>query len=76
MLIGGSTGGIVYKALEYINNDTIHGNIVVIVADGGEKYLNTVFNEQWLSSRNLTSPDISHQLNHWITNTVSLEKAS
>ncbi len=29
---------IVYKALEYINNDTIHGNIV-IVADGGENIL-------------------------------------
>ncbi|WP_336194376.1 cysteine synthase family protein [Providencia stuartii] len=76
LLVGGSTGGIVYKALEFINNDTIHGNIVVIVADGGEKYLNTVFNEQWLGARNLISPDISHQLNYWLTNTISLEKAS
>lgn len=62
LLVGGSTGGIVYKALEYINTDILSGNVVVIVVDGGEKYLNTIFNEQWLSARNLISEEISHQL--------------
>lgn len=76
LLVGGSTGGIVYKALEYINTDILSGNIVVIVVDGGEKYLNTIFNEQWLSARNLISEEISHQLNRWLTNTIPLEQAN
>lgn len=76
LLVGGSTGGIVYKALEYINTDILSGNVVVIVVDGGEKYLNTIFNEQWLSARNLISEEISHQLNRWLTNTIPLEQAN
>ncbi|EMA3640914.1 cysteine synthase family protein [Providencia stuartii] len=76
LLVGGSTGGIVYKALEYINTDILSGNVVVIVVDGGEKYLNTIFNEQWLSARNLISKEISHQLNRWLTNTIPLEQAN
>ncbi|EOD2822484.1 TPA: cysteine synthase family protein [Providencia stuartii] len=76
LLVGGSTGGIVYKALEYINTDILSGNVVVIVVDGGEKYLNTIFNEQWLSARNLISEEIAHQLNRWLTNTIPLEQAN
>lgn len=67
LLVGGSTGGAVYKALEFISKGTIRGNIALVVADGGEKYLHTIFNEEWLKERNLTSPEIWEQLDSWFT---------
>lgn len=66
LLVGGSTGGVIYKALEYIHDDTIAGNVVVPVADGGEKYLHTVFDEQWLGERNLLDPQVALRLDRWL----------
>lgn len=74
LLVGGSTGGVIYKALEFIHGGLISGNVVAAVADGGEKYLHTVFNEDWLKSRNLLDPDIGGKLDGWL-NTDSEEEA-
>lgn len=65
LLVGGSTGGVIYKALEFIHAGLIGGNIVTAVADGGEKYLHTVFNESWLTERNLLDPEIWKRLEGW-----------
>jgi cystathionine beta-synthase len=67
LLVGGSTGGVIYKALEFIHCGLIGGNVVAAVADGGEKYLHTVFNEDWLKSRNLLDPDIWKKLDGWLS---------
>ncbi|MEC4717653.1 cysteine synthase family protein [Noviherbaspirillum sp. CPCC 100848] len=74
LLVGGSTGGVIYKALEFIHGGLIGGNVVAAVADGGEKYLHTVFNEDWLKSRNLLDPDIGKKLDGWLS-TDSEEEA-
>lgn len=66
LLVGGSTGGAIYKALEFINDGTISGNVLVAVADGGEKYLHTVFNEDWLTERNLLDPEVWTRLDGWL----------
>lgn len=65
MLVGGSTGGVIYKAIEFIHNGLISGNVVAAVADGGEKYLHTVFSESWLRERNLLDPKVWEQLENW-----------
>jgi cystathionine beta-synthase len=65
MLVGGSTGGVIYKALECIHSGLIGGNVVVAVADGGEKYLHTVFSEGWLNERGLLDPTVWTQLDSW-----------
>ena len=67
LLVGGSTGGVIYKALEFIHSGLIGGNVVVAVADGGEKYLHTVYNESWLQERNLLDPQIWAQLDDWLS---------
>ncbi|MNT68202.1 hypothetical protein D3C72_2064140 [compost metagenome] len=68
MLFGrGSTGGVIYKALEFIHSGLIGGNVVAAVADGGEKYLHTVYNESWLQERNLLDPQIWAQLDDWLS---------
>lgn len=66
MLVGGSTGGVVYKALEFIHSGLIGGNVVAAIADGGEKYLHTVFSESWLRERDLLDPKVWEQLDCWL----------
>lgn len=65
LLVGGSTGGVIYKALEFIHSGMISGNVVAAVADGGEKYLHSVFDENWLNERNLLDPQVWEQLDVW-----------
>ncbi|CAE6738145.1 PLP-dependent cysteine synthase family protein [Paraburkholderia haematera] len=65
LLVGGSTGGVIYKALEFIHSGLIGGNVVAAVADGGEKYLHTVFSESWLKERDLLDPQIWDRLDGW-----------
>lgn len=74
LLVGGSTGGVIYKALEFIHSGLIGGNVVAAVADGGEKYLQTVFNESWLEARNLLAPEVWRKLDGWL-NAESSETA-
>lgn len=66
LLVGGSTGGAIYKALEFIHSGVISGNVLVPVADGGEKYLHTVFNEEWLRERKLLDPRVTANLTRWL----------
>ena len=66
LLIGGSAGGVLYKALDDINKKTGSGNAVVLLCDGGEKYLNNVFNDEWMTKNNLFDTKISDDLDKWI----------
>lgn len=73
LLVGGSTGGVIYKALEFIHSGLISGNVVAVVADGGEKYLHTVFSENWLKERNFLDPEVGTTLNGWLNQESSEE---
>ena len=66
LLIGGSAGGVLYKALEDINNKKGNGTAVILLCDGGEKYLNNVFNDDWMSKNNLLDNKIEQKLDIWI----------
>ncbi|PTB22269.1 cysteine synthase [Trinickia symbiotica] len=74
LLVGGSTGGVIYKALELTHSGIIGGNVLVAVADGGEKYLHTVFSEDWLRERDLLDPRVWQQLDEWLGNDHSIDK--
>ncbi|WP_159567264.1 PLP-dependent cysteine synthase family protein [Budvicia diplopodorum] len=76
LLVGGSTGGAIYKALDYLNQGIISGNVVLVIADGGEKYLHTVFNEEWLKARGLISPEVWDRLDSWFALPASGEPLS
>lgn len=73
LLVGGSTGGTIYKALELIHDGMISGNVVAVVADGGEKYLHTVFSESWLKERDLLNPAIWTRLDEWLAQETAEE---
>lgn len=66
LLVGGSTGGAIYKALEFIASGKLTGTVVTIVADGGEKYLSTIFDDQWMAKRHLLDPMIVDRLDEWL----------
>ncbi len=66
LLIGGSAGGVLFKALEDINKKTGSGTAVVLLCDGGEKYLNNVFNDEWMNNNNLIDSTIEKKLEEWI----------
>ncbi|WBB54694.1 cysteine synthase family protein [Verrucosispora sp. WMMD573] len=53
ILVGGSAGGVVYKALERAQSVGPETTIVALVCDGGEKYLDTVFNDEWMAANGL-----------------------
>ncbi|APO77873.1 cysteine synthase 2 (plasmid) [Rhizobium etli 8C-3] len=66
LLVGGSTGGAIYKALEFIASGKLQGTVVTTVADGGEKYLGSVFDDDWMAKRDLFDPSIAVQLDAWL----------
>ncbi|MBY8855013.1 cysteine synthase family protein [Nocardia sp. CA2R105] len=53
LMIGGSAGGSVHAALARLEEFPPGSTVVTIVCDGGEKYLDTVFDDAWMSERDL-----------------------
>lgn len=66
ILIGGSAGGVLYKALETINKYIGEGTAVILLCDGGEKYLNNIFNDEWMIQNNLLNKTIEKKLDEWV----------
>ena len=66
LLIGGSAGGVLFKALEDINKKTGTGKAVVLLCDGGEKYLNNIFNDEWMKKNDLIDLSIPELLKNFI----------
>ncbi|GAA4547775.1 PLP-dependent cysteine synthase family protein [Amycolatopsis samaneae] len=62
VLIGGSAGGVVYKALERAQSVGPETTIVVLVCDGGERYLDTVFNDEWMAENGLSDARVVDRL--------------
>lgn len=65
--VGGSTGTAVWGALDRIarmRRDGVHGSVVAILADKGERYADTIHDDAWLAARGVV-------LDRW---TVVLER--
>lgn len=56
LMLGGSAGGSVHAALTRLEQFPAGSTVVTIVCDGGEKYLDTVFDEDWMRARDLLDP--------------------
>ncbi len=57
LLVGGSCGSAFYGAIQYLAQHESRGgkplNAVVLLPDSGSRYLSKVFNDQWLSSKDV-----------------------
>ncbi|MCK1507963.1 cysteine synthase family protein [Bradyrhizobium sp. 18] len=66
VLVGGSSGGAIYKSLEFITAGELTGTVVTMVVDGGEKYMSSIFDDEWMAKRRLLDPAIASQLDGWL----------
>ncbi|WP_260464126.1 cysteine synthase family protein [Burkholderia sp. Bp8963] len=62
LLVGGSAGGVIWHALKMFDALPPDSTLVVLVCDGGEKYLDTVFNDEWMHERDLLDDSIAREL--------------
>lgn len=61
ILAGGSSGAAVYAALKAALRFERDENIVVIIPDTGERYLSTVYNEEWMRKNGFLNARTSHE---------------
>ncbi|MFB7550212.1 cysteine synthase family protein [Streptomyces sp. NPDC056154] len=67
LLIGGSAGGVVHEALTRLPSLPPGTTMVALVNDGGEKYMDTVFNDDWMQARGLLDPDAEQKIDELLT---------
>lgn len=67
LLIGGSAGGVVHEALTRLPSLPPSTTVVALINDGGEKYLDTVFNDDWMAQRGLLSPEVEREVEEHLT---------
>jgi 2,3-diaminopropionate biosynthesis protein SbnA len=59
LLLGGSSGAVAYAAHQHVKACTEPCNIVIICPDSGLKYLDTIYNDNWLDEKNLLQKVVS-----------------
>ncbi|MFD3876579.1 cysteine synthase family protein [Streptomyces microflavus] len=67
VLIGGSAGGVVHEALIRLPSLPPGTTMVALINDGGEKYLDTVFNDDWMAAHGLLSPEAEREVDERLT---------
>ncbi|MEW9519780.1 cysteine synthase family protein [Streptomyces tubercidicus] len=67
LLIGGSAGGVVHEALTRLPALEPGTTMVALINDGGEKYMDTVFNDDWMKARGLLDPEAEREIDEILT---------
>ncbi|MFB7051634.1 cysteine synthase family protein [Streptomyces vinaceus] len=67
LLIGGSAGGVVHEALARLPHLAPDSVMVAFINDGGEKYMDTVFNDDWMNARDLLDPLVEAEVEETLT---------
>jgi cystathionine beta-synthase len=62
LMLGGSAGGSVHAALTRLEEFPAGSTVVTIVCDGGEKYLDTVFDDDWMAARELLDTETEREV--------------
>ena len=70
LLVGGTAGAAVSVALRRLATFPAGSTVVVLVCDAGEKYLDTIYDNDWLRARELLD-DAAHQRLHRLLNAYS-----
>jgi cystathionine beta-synthase/cysteine synthase A len=68
LLLGGSSGAAVFIALAVAQRLGPHHHVVAIAPDGGDRYLDTIYNDTWIRDHNLTLAPTIAQLRNRLTN--------
>ncbi|MGI0084109.1 MAG: cystathionine beta-synthase, partial [Nitrososphaerales archaeon] len=57
ILAGGSSGAAIFAALKIARRYGPNDNIVVVIPDTGERYLSTVYNDEWMRRNGFLEPE-------------------
>ncbi|MBP0596148.1 PLP-dependent cysteine synthase family protein [Paraburkholderia sp. LEh10] len=68
LLVGGSTGGAIHEALSVARQAPIGSRIVTLACDSGTKYLDTIFDPEWLLSHGIQTVDVEEHFGDLIDN--------
>jgi cystathionine beta-synthase len=53
LMFGGSSGSVIFGAIDYLTRNDCSGIAVAIIPDGGERYLSNVYNREWMNQHDL-----------------------
>ncbi|MGW7199205.1 cysteine synthase family protein [Streptomyces chryseus] len=67
LLIGGSAGGVVHEALTRLPGLPPGTTMVALVNDGGEKYMDSVYDDAWMRERGLLDPAAEREMDELLT---------
>lgn len=67
LMVGGSAGGSVHAALTRLEEFPPGSTVVTLVCDGGEKYLDTVFDDEWMAARDLLDSETEREVHEMLT---------
>lgn len=59
---GGSAGAVLYAAAMLSERAPANSTVVALACDGGERYLQTVYNDAWMTERGLFEPRVENEL--------------
>ncbi|MGD0319301.1 MAG: cysteine synthase family protein [Nitrososphaerales archaeon] len=62
VLLGGSAGGVLFKAHEYLQRLNGKGKAIVLAADGGERYTSTIYDDKWMSKNHLLNFELEDEI--------------
>lgn len=66
IMIGGSAGGVMFNAIKIASQVRKPGKMVLIIADGGEKYVKTIFNNTWIRKNKLSNSKNTNFLSEYL----------
>ncbi|WP_406636035.1 PLP-dependent cysteine synthase family protein [Amycolatopsis sp. WGS_07] len=67
MLVGGTTGGAICLALRSLLGYPAGSTVVVLCNDAGEKYLDSVYDDEWLRERGVLDELAHRRVERWFT---------
>jgi cystathionine beta-synthase len=62
VLVGGSAGGVLYEALHELEHVPPASTMVALICDAGEKYLDSVFDDDWMRARELLDVEAENEV--------------
>ncbi|WP_246816263.1 MULTISPECIES: PLP-dependent cysteine synthase family protein [unclassified Corynebacterium] len=66
LMVGGTAGAAIYEGLRHLHEFQAGTTMVVIVCDAGEKYLDTIFDTDWLQKNHLYSEVMERQVSRML----------
>ncbi|MDF0531936.1 cysteine synthase family protein [Tsukamurella sp. 8F] len=66
LLLGGTTGGAIHVALRHLVLWPAGSTVVVLCNDAGEKYLDSVYDDDWLAARGVLDEPAHRRVRRWL----------